>query len=104
MTTRPAHSDFKRMAEIIRRLDRYAEEGLESNAIETALAELVLDRESVDYMSAQRVLRAIAVLSEESPSSFEVTTVLGATWLDGFMLGYIFGTGDTGFLPEDPGY
>jgi hypothetical protein len=75
---RPDHPDFWKLSNVVIQIDAMAEQ-------HQGFAEIVgavIDIDSVTYMAEQRAIRAMG--PNASPATM---SLIGATWIDGFMAG-----------------
>lgn len=95
MTTRPEWTQMDAVLSIVRRMDRFADDGRDMAEF---FEQTQLDGPALIWLAEQRTLRAHKLLPDANPALREL-----GIWFDAFALGVLYGTRDTGFLPEDPG-
>lgn len=97
-----------RLHELGERLNLYARAG---GDLKSTLTNLTLDVEAITMVSVERAVRVMEKAARrhaqdpersegEAASLTEVGLMLSTAWLDGFVMGYISGSGEFSFLPE----
>jgi len=99
--SRPDHPDFWTLSNVVIQIDAMAEQ----HQGFTEIVGRMIDIDSVTYMAEQRAIRAMG--PNASPAT---RSLIGATWIDGFMAGINYqnlmqqgGTSVEDTVPDDEG-